>query len=206
MSFNKKEYTKKVKKSCTVLSYNKSSNKKCNNILLQCHLNKCLPYIESTENSNITEAEKEDCDKKYGNDYKNKNKCVEKILEKKGFNEANAKKGHCIANKCPEVSEFVAESMKKSLNKIKNHSKDECIKKHCNKELTAKEKVSFFNNIDKCNKESDDYKKQKKCSEKRTKAFFKLHDKLRKCTIKNCDNKNNTNTKKTNTKKTNTKK
>lgn len=190
MSFNKTKYSKKINKMCSVLSKNKTMVKKCKDITLKCHFNKCLPYITDTENADITEDEVKECNKKSGNNFKKQIKCVQKTLKKKGFLEANAKKGHCVSKNCPELYDFMNERFKELKDKISLSTNDECVKKHCQKELDAKDKVSSIMEItNKCNIESDDYKKQKKCYNKNFKKNKTVYSKLFNCKKTHCEKK-----------------
>lgn len=82
MTFNKKEYEKDIINACNFLinSNNKKEHKKCKNMLLNCHYNKCMEYVVDTENAKLTDADKSQC---YSKDFKKYIKCTDNMLRKK---------------------------------------------------------------------------------------------------------------------------
>ena len=184
--------------------------KKCFDITMDCHMNKCRKEIEDKENSTLTIEDVKKCSKEFKGDIKKKLKCRKKILEKNDFYEKHAKMSYCTANKCPEMTDLLSNAIHNNYDRmVKSGPYYGCVEKNCKEEYDEMIKNNKIENT--CYKKYDKYNDQLKCFRKITGEHIKAISKFYKCRDINCkidnkQNKKNTKTKKTNTKKTHTKK
>jgi hypothetical protein len=120
MSFDEKKYIAELEKTCKMLD-RRPGNKECITLMKSCNLNKCRRLAEARYNASLKDEDRENCNKEAKGDWLKSFKCTQKIMKKRGFEEADAKFAHCTANKCPELHKYlqnitnkIIENMRKS--------------------------------------------------------------------------------------------
>ena len=201
-------YVKKkdIKSRCrTFVGKSSKDKKKCLELTMDCHMNKCRKEVEDRAISSLSDEDIKKCSEESNGDYNKQITCHLNVLKKKNFDDKKAKMDHCTANKCPEMTKFNVETMHAFVKKIMNANiSPKCIVDKCKKENNELDK----NNIDKidatCNKKYEKYKDQSKCFKHMSKSYKKSVSKYHNCKDTKCKIDNKTNTK--NTKTTHTKK
>lgn len=205
---DEKKHKEKVITQCKGLSTGVKDKKKCVELVLDCHMNKCKDELIKLNTSEITEEESKQCEDKFKDNWKQKMQCTRKIMKKNGFFEASAKAGYCTANKCPEVFEYVNTKMKEIIENIHKDSKylrekNECMQKECPKELEAKGEIpSIIQIANECNKKYNTASAQSTCLSKGLRPAEQTRKKYSKCLETHCKkDKDNKQTKTKSTKK-----
>lgn len=203
---DEKKHKEEIIQQCKGLTKGAKDKKKCIDLVLNCHMNKCKEETIKRNVSQITEEERKQCEEKSNGDWKKNMKCKRNIMKKKGYFDADAEFAHCSANKCPEVFEYVNGKMKDlitSMHQGVKHLRDinQCAKEECPKELEAKEHApSLMNVSNDCAKQHKTAKAQSTCLSKGLQPGEKIRQKYRKCIQTHCNKSNNKNTKNKNTK------
>ena len=205
---DEKKHKEEVITQCKGLSKGAKDKKKCIDLVLDCHMNKCKDETIKKNVSEITEEERKQCEDKFKDDWQKRMKCTQKIMKKKGFYEADAKFKHCTANKCPEVLEYIDGKVKDfitTMHKDVKHFREinECMQKECPKELEAKENLPSITQIsNECAKKHNTAKAQSTCLSKGLKPKEKIRQIYYKCQETHCKkDKDNKQTKTKSTKK-----
>jgi hypothetical protein len=181
---------------------NKKETAVCIKKMNDCYLNKCYHELKNKEHANLTDDEREMCNKKHKDDYKNLAKCYRKILQPKDFNNYFAKLNHCEANKCSDMKTYMDQiydnlaksidiKMKKKETPEQRNEKEkynQCILKNCKKENYDPDELSKTYRIKKleCQTKYDTFKEQQKCNKKHELIGDKLTQKYNKCSEKYC--------------------
>ena len=199
-----KEFKKNVKGACHFMAL-PPQRKECMDTMM-CNWHKCQKEQQDFASTALTDADRESCKNK---DFLKEVDCEQKLTEKKGLMDKAAAVNHCKANKCPQIRNVIKKFNRELKQKIHFKKKptmiqrEECMKKHCSKEMQEKEKL--FELFDKgsyeCEKKFATHKEQIKCNSKITKQITKASLKSNDCRDKHCDiqpsNKNTTNKKNT---------
>jgi hypothetical protein len=200
--FDLKTHKNKMKNSCSLfLGKSSKDTKKCLELTMDCHMNKCKKEVEDKISSDVNEEDIKKCDEESKGDFMKSIKCNKKILKKSGFYEKNAKMGYCTANKCPEMTDLISNTVKNVGERLyKSMPNYKCVEEHCKKERDELDKQSLEQLLNICNKNYNNHKGQTKCAEKLVKIHMKLNKKYKNCKDTHCNDKKNT--KKIHTKKT----
>jgi len=190
---DKKTFIKNTKQGCRGFGKNASVRKECENATM-CRWDKCQQEVIDTHNARITDEERQSCHNK---DFMKQFNCQEKLTKKKGLQDKMAMEEHCVANKCPQLNEFIkkigAQVIKQFKSKRNSKSKfaaiDECLHKNCSKEQEDEDKTEKQKSDKRyeCVKTYKTKKEQDKCSEPSLKQSKKSREKFHKCREKHCD-------------------
>ena len=200
--FDLKTHKNKMKNSCSLfLGKSSKDTKKCLELTMDCHMNKCKKEVEDKISSDVNEEDIKKCDEESKGDFMKSIKCNKKILKKSGFYEKNAKMGYCTANKCPDMIDMISNTVKNVGERLyKSMPNYKCVEEHCKKERDELDKQNLGQITNICNKNYNNHKGQTKCAEKLVKIHMKLNKKYKNCKDTHCNDKKNT--KKIHTKKT----
>jgi len=200
--FDLKTHKNKMKNSCSLfLGKSSKDTKKCLELTMDCHMNKCKKEVEDKISSDVNEEDIKKCDEESKGDFMKSIKCNKKILKKSGFYEKNAKMGYCTANKCPDMIDMISNTVKNIGERLyKSMPNYKCVEEHCKKERDELDKQNLGQITNICNKNYNNHKGQTKCAEKLVKIHMKLNKKYKNCKDTHCNDKKNT--KKIHTKKT----
>jgi len=200
--FDLKTHKNKMKNSCSLfLGKSSKDTKKCLELTMDCHMNKCQKEVEDKISSDVNEEDIKKCDEESKGDFMKSIECNKKILKKSGFYEKNAKMGYCTANKCPDMIDMISNTVKNVGERLyKSMPNYKCVEEHCKKEHDELDKQNLGQITNICNKNYNNHKGQTKCAEKLVKIHMKLNKKYKNCKDTHCNDKKNT--KKIHTKKT----
>ncbi len=204
--FDLKKNKKDIKLGCSfIVGKSTKDNKMCVDKTMDCYMNKCRKELEDRAISYLSDEDIKKCSEESNGDYNKQITCHLNVLKKNNFDDKKAKMDHCTANKCPEMTKFIRDTMIKFGDRIyKSMPHNECVEKNCKKEYDDMDRIDSDKIKIGCNKKYEKYKDQLKCYGGMTKAFNKAFTKYRNCKDTKCkiDNKKNTkNTKNTHTKK-----
>ena len=122
MVLDKKKFNNTITAGCDLLS---SDNKR------QCvnEIKKCSNSTSKCKNEYINmfnaKPKQEDILKCVSSSQKNTMKCIDELNKKTNYNEHNAKRGHCIANKCPGIyNNTISNLLKNTMSLIKFQRKN----------------------------------------------------------------------------------
>lgn len=198
--FDKKKHIKSINKSCKVFLENEPIlRKQCKKIKKECDLNICKTENENYVNSEITDNEREECQKlnKIGSNKELNtmpaSECYKRLELRNNTKNLQTQLQHCKANKCIDLTahnnklkELLEKKHKlnitKTINKknrensrtAKLRDKYSCVNKNCKNEYIQyiQDRIPNYANIifdDTCNKKYSKYNQHKKCQDKQSK-------------------------------------
>lgn len=189
MPADKKSFDKLNKAACKLMCKKSKDRKECIK-LSNCTYDKCNAELEEYQKSVLTDEERAECKTINKDKPMEHYKCIEDLKKIKDYPNKNARLRHCNANKCPEISDFAFEKLKKNMNE---KMKDECVDKHCMKESNEYDRANLMmvKDQENCNKKYKTYDQQSKCSRKASNKLLKPLKALGNCKKTKCAKANN---------------